>query len=160
MSATRSGTNMAMWMLEAATVSQHVAFQKRSWPWAQEVMVIPSGRLSSEQDSPSGSNTDRMLALVRDCLMMVFNQLWQGSLSVLLKQLKPCSPVLSTHLSQWVQSWGTHKWAPNWRLVVIRIVALHVRRPRELIGGAVSHAPDFFWLQACNRALSLGLAAC
>ena len=154
------GPDMAMWMLEAAIVSQHVASQMRSRPWAQGVMVIPSGHLPSEQDSPCGSNTDGMLALVRDCLMMVFNLLWWGSLPLLLQQLQPCSPVSSTRLPQWVQSWGAHKWVPNRRLVAIRIVVLHIRSPRELIGGAVSHAPDSFWLQACNRALSLGLAAC
>ena len=45
-------------------------------------------------------------------------------------------------------------------IVVIRIVALHIRSLRELIGGVVSQVTDSFLLQACNRTLSLGLAAC
>ena len=73
MSVTRPGPDMAMWMLEVAIVSQHVASQMKRRPWAQGVMVILSGLLPSERDSPCGSNTDGMLALVRDCLMMVFN---------------------------------------------------------------------------------------
>ena len=35
----------------------------------------PSGRLPSVQDNPCGSSTDGMLALARDCLIMVFNWL-------------------------------------------------------------------------------------
>ena len=101
-----------------------------------------------------------MLALVRNGLMMVFNRLSRGSLPVLLQQLKPCSSVLSTLLPQWVQSWEVLKWAPNRRLVAIWIVALHIHSPRELLGGAVSHTPDSFWLQACNQAPFLGLTAC
>ena len=73
MSATRPGPDMAMWMLEAAIESQQVASQMRSRPWAHGVIVIPSGRLPSVRDSPWGSSTDGMLALARDCLMMVFN---------------------------------------------------------------------------------------
>ena len=75
MSATRPGPNMVIWMLEAAIVSQHMASQMRRRRWAQGVMVIPSGHLTLEWDSPSGSSTDGMLALARDCLMMVFNWL-------------------------------------------------------------------------------------
>ena len=41
----------------------------------QGVMVILLGHLPPEWDSPCGSNTDIMLTLVRDCLMMVFNWL-------------------------------------------------------------------------------------
>ena len=58
MSATRPGPDMAIWMLEAAIVSQHVASQMRRQPSAQEVMVIPLGRLPSVRDSPCGSSTD------------------------------------------------------------------------------------------------------
>ena len=75
MSATRPGPDMAIWMLVAAIVSQHVASQMRRRSWAQGVMVILSGRLPSVRDSPCGSSTDGMLALARDCLMMVFNWL-------------------------------------------------------------------------------------
>ena len=42
---------------------------------AQGVMVITSGCLPSVWDSPCGSSTDGMLALARDCLIMVFNWL-------------------------------------------------------------------------------------
>ena len=77
-------------MLEAVIVSHHVASQSRSLPWAQGVMVILSGHLPLEEDSPCGSNTDGMLALVRDCLMTIFKWLWWGTLPALLRQLKPC----------------------------------------------------------------------
>ena len=95
-----------MWMLEAAIESQHVASQMRSLPWAQGVMIIPSGCLPSERYSPGSSNTDGMLALVRDCLMMVFYWLWRRVLHALLWQLKSCSPVSSTLPPQWVQVMG------------------------------------------------------
>ena len=75
MSATCPEPDMVIWMLEAAIVSQHMASQMRRRPWAQGVMVIPLGRLPSVRDSPCGFSTDGMLALVRDCLMMVFNWL-------------------------------------------------------------------------------------
>ena len=123
-------------------------------------MIIPLGRLPSERYSPGSSNTDGMLALVRDCSMMVFYWSWRGVLYALRWQLKSCSPVSSTHPSQWVQSWGSHTWAPNQRLVAKQIVALHICSPREQIGEVVSHVPDSFWLQSCNWTLSLGLAAC
>ena len=75
MSTTCPGPLTAIWMMKAAIVSQHVAYQMSRRPWAQGVMVIPSGRLPSERDSLCGSNTDGMLALVTDYIMMVSNWL-------------------------------------------------------------------------------------
>ena len=87
--------------MEAAIVSQHVASQMRRRPWAQELMVIPLGHLPSEQDSLCGSSTDGMLALARDCLMMVFNWLWWGILPALLWQLMLLLYKLSLYVPEW-----------------------------------------------------------
>ena len=65
MSATRPGPDMAIWMLEAAIVSQHVAPQMKRRPWARGVMVISSGHLPLERDSACSSSTDDMLAIAR-----------------------------------------------------------------------------------------------
>ena len=60
-------------------------------------MVILSGRLPLEEDSPCCSNTDGILALVRDCLIMIFKWLWWGTLPALLRQLKPCYYYINFH---------------------------------------------------------------
>ena len=48
----------------------------------QGVMVILLGHLPPEWDSPCGSNTDRMLTLARDCLMMVLATGCDGGVSL------------------------------------------------------------------------------
>ena len=75
MSATRLEPNLAMWMLETAIESQHVASQMRSLPWAKECWSFRRG-VPSERDNvysgicrPLGISIDSVLVLWLQCTL-------------------------------------------------------------------------------------------
>lgn len=95
-----------IWMLDWAK-SQHVTSQTRAWPFAQGVMVRPSGIFPSTRRRPNGSSVAGTLVAERAWRTMSFSAVCQGILLWLLQQLSPFTPEWSICMPQQGQSWGT-----------------------------------------------------
>ena len=83
-------------MLDVAKESQHVTSHTRALPLDQGVIVRPSGLLPSSLHSPRGSKVEGMLAADRARWMMLFRAECRGSLPLLMRQERPCTPEAST----------------------------------------------------------------
>ena len=116
----------------------------RHRPSDQGMMETPSGRFPSDRQRPLGSKVAGIFTAERARLTMSLRAECLGSLPWLRRQLKPCKPDSSTRSPQRGQSCGKQREHPRRRPTATRTQSSSKRRPRDEMGGALSHAPDSF----------------
>ena len=92
--------------------------------------------------------------LVNARQIVSFRRLCLACLPALRLQLRPCRPLASTRAPQ-LHRWGSHNFAPGRRPTATRMVSLDIRKPMDVIGGALSQSPVCAAFEARIRALSI-----
>ena len=123
-------------MCAVANVSGTVTAHVRHRPLAYGINVTPSGRFPSDRRRPVCSLVDWTPALFDARQIVSFRRLCFACLPALRRQLRQCRPMASTRAPQ-VHWWGSHNFAPSRRPTATRMVSLDIRKPIEVMGGAL-----------------------
>ena len=83
-----------------------------------------------------------------------FKRLCRVCLSALRRQLRPCRPLASTRVPQ-LHWWGSHNFDPSRRPTATRMVSFEIRKPMDVMGGALSQSSVCSAFEAKIRALSI-----
>ena len=136
-----------------AKMSGNVTSHATHLPRLQEIIVTPSGRLSSFRSKPNGSFFDGMPALRISLQTMSLTQLCLICLPAFLRHDSPWMPRASTFVPQ-TQMCCWHRSAPKRTPAEILTSSSDIRRPTDVIGGAKSQSPACGCFIDMRRALS------